>query len=241
MTKVSVFPSPSGLGRIRKSLLARLCAMRCQGTAKWTLSAGTCERQKKTSRSWLSVAPQTDEASATFRFFLLDDERSCVYSTVMAMDPVRLARIRARVLAAAAVAVPAVAGCSTPHVNERPREHVNVAPPDEPPSKEKEATPINERKPDQPAPELDKPREPDHVNTPAPDTTAAIPPPGQTIPTAQPSPLKPPSTINTVSSPPKNSPAKAPTPDHVNTPPPLPNPTSKPPQPKHINTPEPPR
>lgn len=213
--------------------------MRCQGTAKWTLSDGTCERQKE-DRMILVVGRASNRRSFDdIPIFLLDDERRCVYSAVMAIDPVRLARIRARVLAAAAVAVPAVAGCSAPHVNERPREHVNVAPPDEPPSKEKEVTPINERKPGQPAPELEKPREPDHVNTPAPDTTAAIPPPGQTINTAQPSPLKPPSTINTVSSPPKNPPAKAPMPDHVNTPPPLPTVAPKPP--KNINTPEPPR
>lgn len=143
------------------------------------------------------------------------------------MDPVRLARIRARVLAAAATVVIPACGGVPEHVNE--------------PRKDREVTPINERQPDGPGkpsddPNVgnpaDKPAEPKHINTPAPDssTTALdapptkpvsvndIPPPGQTI--------------NTV-------PAGPPTPDHVNTPPPLPTPAPKPP--KHINTPEPPR
>ena len=215
-----LFPSPSRLSWEKESLLARLCAMRCQGTAKWTLFDGTCERQKEDLMILVVGRAQNRRSFGDIPIFRLDEERICVYSAIMAMDPVRLARIRARVLAAATLTVPAVAGCSSPHVNERPQKYINIAPPDQPPPKEKEVTPINERKPDQPTPDLERAPEPKHINTPAPDTTAAnIPPPGQTINTA---------------------PTKAPEPDHVNTPPPLP--TAKPtPQPKHINTPAPTR
>jgi hypothetical protein len=132
-----------------------------------------------------------------FFYFAVSDFR--VGSIIMSIDPARLARIRLRVLAAAAaVAVPACGGA--PHVNERHPDppHVNEAAPD----KEREVTPTNEHPVDHPPSPTPEPKsepksEPKHINTPAPDatlfpragdgqpkqapTTADIPPPGQTI------------------------------------------------------------
>lgn len=85
----------------------------------------------------------------------------------MAIDPVRLARIRARVLAAATIALPACGGEQTTINQAQPERHVNEPEPD--------ATPVNTAPPDE-KPVQDKPSddhvnrpEPPHVNTPAPD------------------------------------------------------------------------
>jgi hypothetical protein len=145
----------------------------------------------------------------------------------MAIDPVRLARIRARLLAASALAVPACGGGVPEHVNERPRDpvHVNEAQPDPKPVD----SPINDRQnPDiaPTAPPAEKAPDAPHINRPKPDSTTSvaptpspkdIPPPGQTINVAHDD--KTPHTINTVQQ--------------------LPTPTAKPSTKTHVNTPEP--
>lgn len=147
----------------------------------------------------------------------------------MAIDPVRLARIRTRLLAASALAVPACGGVPE-HVNERPRDqvYVNEARPDEKPVD----SPINDRQKPDIAPPSDQP----DVNRPKPDSTTSvaptpspndIPPSGQTINVANVD--NAPHTINTVQKPP----SKPPTQLNVNSPEPGPN--KKP----NINTPEP--
>jgi len=127
----------------------------------------------------------------------------------MSIDPARLARIRARLLAAAAVTA---AGCGPTYINDRK--------PD-PPTETPAGPSINT-----PAPEHINTPPPAHVNTPpepqTADTTARSPaelaPPGQTINTAQIPPTKapgPPHTINIVKVPDEK-------PHHVNTPKPNP-------------------
>ena len=105
----------------------------------------------------------------------------------MSIDPARLARIRARLLAAAAVT--AAAGCaSQPYINDRPPDIVNdrrpeadnVAPVDNPPPTDPttEPTPdVNTPPPEPTTATPDKPT-PHHVNTPKP------PDPSQTINTS---------------------------------------------------------
>ncbi|MDI1479624.1 hypothetical protein [Polyangium sp. y55x31] len=114
----------------------------------------------------------------------------------MPIDPARLARIRARLLAAAALTTTA-AGCAKPIINDRhtpPEETIN-----EPPREEQH--PINDRMneppatpapeptqaaPDTTAPDTSKPTT-HHVNTPKPSdggNKLTPPPPGQTINTA---------------------------------------------------------
>lgn len=85
----------------------------------------------------------------------------------MNIDPARLARIRSRLLAAAALTAVGSAACSGP-------EHVNTRAPDPVDT----AHPINERAPDAPSaspsaePAADAPSAvPAHVNTPRPDTS----------------------------------------------------------------------
>lgn len=135
----------------------------------------------------------------------------------MAIDPVRLARIRARLLAASALAVPACGGGVPEHVNERPRDevYVNYAAPDPKPVD----GPVNDRGNEPPA--QPTPTAP-NVNTPAPDSTTQrtpsvndIPPAGQTINVAS---ADEPSTINTVQRPPAIAPKPK---QNVNSPEPL--------------------
>lgn len=139
----------------------------------------------------------------------------------MAVDPVRLARIRARLLAASALAVPACGGSVPEHVNERPPDqvYVNEAAPEPKPVD----SPINDRGKDTPAPT--KPEDSvKTINTPEPGPTTAekpapklddLPKPGQTINVA----TGEPSTINTVQRQPEPRPrAKPPSVEHINTP-----------------------
>jgi hypothetical protein len=139
----------------------------------------------------------------------------------MAIDPVRLARIRARLLAASALAVPACGGSVPEHVNERPRDrvYVNEAAPEPKPVD----SPINDRGKDTPTPM--KPEDSvKTINTPEPGPTTAekpaptlndLPPPGQTINVVKDD--RPPHTINTVQSRPTAPAVKAPK-EHINTP-----------------------
>ena len=85
----------------------------------------------------------------------------------MSIDAARLARIRLRVLAAAAIVAVPACGSSQQHVNERNPEppHVNQAAPD------KEPTPTNDRHLDQPT---TAPPEPKHINTPAPQSAVDL-------------------------------------------------------------------
>ncbi|TKD11906.1 hypothetical protein [Polyangium fumosum] len=116
----------------------------------------------------------------------------------MSIDPARLARIRARLVAAAAITTTA-AGCAKPIINDRmsgpPEETIN-----EPPREEQH--PINDRmkeppaaptadptqpQPDATTPPGQSPIAPHHVNTPKPADGGAKfnpPDPGQTINTA---------------------------------------------------------
>lgn len=109
----------------------------------------------------------------------------------MPIDPARLARIRARLLAAAALTTTAT-GCAKPIINDRhtpPEETIN-----EPPREEQH--PINDRmneppaapttEPTQATPDTSKPTT-HHVNTPKPSDGGeklTPPVPGQTINTA---------------------------------------------------------
>jgi len=143
----------------------------------------------------------------------------------MAIDPVRLARIRARLIAASALAVPACGGGVPEHVNERPRDQVYV---NEAPREPKPVdSPINDRGNDQNTPVKPEAKPDDGVktiNTPEPGPTTAeapapslkdLPPPGQTINVA----TAEPSTINTVQRRPEPPPApKPPSVQHINTP-----------------------
>lgn len=152
------------------------------------------------------------------RFFASVGDELRLFSLIMSIDPVRLARIRARLLAAATLAVPACGG-NSPHVNEKPKDevYVNYAHPD-PPKKPVDG-PVNEHVVDQPPPSPDGPTintpppGPEHINRPKPDANNApppspkdIPPPGQTINVVKADQVGPPHTINTVSVPPKNPP-----------------------------------
>jgi hypothetical protein len=102
----------------------------------------------------------------------------------MSIDPARLARIRARLLAAAAITT-TVAGCAKPIINDRGPDSIN-----EPPVQDQH--PINDRqKPDDTnvAPPDgktgDDPKKQDQdINRPNPDTSPKFPDPSQTINTA---------------------------------------------------------
>ncbi|MDC3955391.1 hypothetical protein [Polyangium jinanense] len=105
----------------------------------------------------------------------------------MSIDPARLARIRARLLAAAALTT-AAAGCAKPIINDRmggpPEETINERRPEpEPTDNEAPKTPTAEPAPT--APDTSKPTI-HHVNTPPSDggTKLTPPDPGQTINTA---------------------------------------------------------
>jgi hypothetical protein len=93
---------------------------------------------------------------------ILRSKNKSSYPGPMSMDPARLARIRARVLAAAAIAT---AGCGQQTINEHPNPPIVNEP-------AKEPTPINE-KPPEPAPVSPPPEDPTpvghHINTPNPN------------------------------------------------------------------------
>jgi hypothetical protein len=142
----------------------------------------------------------------------------------MAIDPVRLARIRARLLAASTLVVPACGGGVPEHVNARPIEHVNVAPPDPKPEDPPAAKPGDDTsKPNAPPAEelhINRPNPDQETPKPPPTTAKDVPPSGQTINVAKDDKAPYPHTINTVQSRPTGPVAKPvkPVEEHINTP-----------------------